>query len=243
MFTTQTCSIFFDSFDFKLDKIANEWEVDQQLLQICYQNIIKGKSNNKPTRFFQATCSMILQLELNKINIKLSRNGTVQLTGCRRKQDAFDVFNWIWNKFDRPNVSATIIWSMTNINVLFPFTASKYDIANSLRQAPIPVIVINEPAYPYSGLFFKIPVDSDELGSQKISRIICESGKYSEREDIFLNFVNQLSEIKRAKKLSRHYVCFTLFSSGKCNVSGIAPELTQQKIDKIVSYLCDVFGY
>ena len=237
MFTTQTCSIFFENFNFKLDQIATEWDLDATLLELCFKNIIKGSKKKVPGRFFQNTCTLVLQTDTNKINIKLSRNGTVQLTGCKSKENAFFVFNWIWQKFKCFDVKVSIVWSMTNINLTLPFVATKNDIGAWLRKSPFPLIVINEPAYCYSGLFFKIPIDSEELGNQKICRIECKDGQYNKFDDLFINFVNQLPEAKIQKKLVRHYISFTIFSSGKCNVSGIGPELTIQKIDQVVSYL------
>lgn len=238
MYTTQTCSIFLSK-RIDLDLITETWAIDATIKYISYQNICRGESK-KPAndkKYFFNTCTCIFVINGHTINVKLSSNGSIQLTGCRRSTDVNDVFDIIWHRLNSPDLTATIVISMTNYTIIYPHILSKICLDNCLEQAPFDIVLINEPFYCRPGLFFKIPLTQADYLGQKVDYITCRDGKKIVQHKTFEEYLSTLPLKKRIKKLEQHFIAFTIFESGSCNVSGISAELTERVIAQVLGYI------
>ena len=241
MFTTQTCSIFM-CHNLDLTAVA-QWELDDTLVYVCFRDSCRGIQKRPRTTartFFTNTITMLLRLypdHAYTVNAKVSQNGTIQLTGCKQRSDAICAFNYFWIRIGRPDAATTLVWYMTNMNISLTCPVPKATLARIMYDAPFPVIVIHEPFYCYSGLLFKVPLEPEELASQPTLRVTCCNGIATETPDTYANYVATLPPRIRAKKSARRYISFLAFSSGRINVSGIGPEITQSKIDLVQQYI------
>lgn len=66
---------------------------------------------------------------------------------------------------------------------------------------------------------------------------VCKSGAVSWETQTFEQYLATLPEKKREKKLEQHFVAFTIFDSGSCNVSGIGPDLTERIINQVLNFV------
>ena len=238
MYTTQTCSIFLSE-RIDLDSIISHWSIDETIKFISYQNICRGESK-KPVsdkKYFFNTCTCIFVIDGNTINVKLSSNGSIQLTGCRRPTDVGDVFDIIWRRLNCQDLTATIVISMTNYTITYPHILNKIRLDTCLGEAPFDIILINEPNYCRPGLFFKIPLTTADYLGQKVEYITCRAGKKIVTYKTFEEYLSTLPDKKRTKKLEQHFIAFVIFESGSCNVSGIGAELTEKIIARVLGYM------
>ena len=237
MFTTQTCSLFLQT---PLDlSLLYSRELDNRVCFMKYRGQTRGVSprpqsipkSTKPYFFNTLTAIIKSSSEASYwINAKISANGTIQLTGCKREDDAVGSFELIWSLLGTPDTETTIIWYMTNLNINTGVGRRKEELAAILRTADFPVLLIHEPFYCYSGLLFKIPLDYSELAAQPILRISCKNGQITHTKDVYQSYLDTLDTKKRAHKSQRHYISFLCFASGKMNVSGIGAEITMAKV-------------
>ena len=242
MYTTQTCTIFLDTC-LDLNQIYT-WPIDDQLVSMKYHNEVKGavvveKVVKKSTKlFFENTIRAVMRPTVTatyKIHLKICRNGTIQLTGCKYKNDALEIYTYFWHCLGRNDISGVLVYYMTNLNHTLAFTLNKQKLIGVLSNAPFPAIIMHEPYFTYSGLLVKIPIMDDELSDQQIIKIVCKDGTMTTIPDKFYNLVNLIH--KPHKKTTRRYISFLIFPSGKVNVSGISPELTQVKLQLMINYI------
>jgi len=233
LFTTQTCSVFLNT-KLDLDEIF-KWTNEE----IVYKKYKTSSESDVKRPCFTSSMTMVIKPKLKsyQINAKISRNGTVQLTGCKSKTDAFDIFQMIWQTCKKPNVTSTIIWYMTNYNINVGQTIDKPSLSKKLRSAPFPVILKHEPFYSYPGVVFKIPLTTEELLGQEIVQIECRDEICKINTLRYSDYVDTLAEKDKIKKKQRHYISFLVFTSGKINVSGISPELTEEKMKLVVDFI------
>jgi hypothetical protein len=232
VYTTQTCSIFF-GIEIDLQRVYEEWACDATLELAKYQGNERDCAGTRAVgrTFFWNACTLLLRRDDHRINAKVSKNGTVQLTGCRRETDARFVFFWMWEKMGSVDTRGVVVWSMTNYNETIPHVADRAALVQVLRSARFDLILMCEPSYHYSGIFFKVPCSAEDVASQSILRIDCLNGIAREYTDSYGDFV------VAKPRLSTRYVSFTLFPSGKCNVSGLGPLLTRLKIAQVKELL------
>lgn len=224
-FTTQTATVFLCR-EICLAKIF-EWPLDDAVTFLRFGAESRGstKKIQKTSSFFANTVTIIFRLAARFVNAKFSQNGTIQLTGCKQKRDAEDIFCLVWDRLERPDLTATIIWHMTNVNINVQFPLPKLKLAKLLRDAPFPVIIRNEPFYCYSGLLFKLPLEAHEVDNQEKIVYACHAGQKTRR----------VAAVGPSGK--QCFISFFAFSSGKINISGCGPELTLLKIGTVHDYL------
>ncbi len=86
-----------------LYNIANFIPIDDTIIGLKYlikpgKMIVRGEYNGKLTSF-QSQISLVIALSHKRVNVKIFRNGSVQITGCKRQDDGMQVYEILHKYF------------------------------------------------------------------------------------------------------------------------------------------------
>ena len=121
--------------DLDLDTMFDEIEINNFLTHMLYKTREKGfKKEKKPRNSVKIflNCIFFYIDDGKKLNIKLFRNGVIQLAGCKKISDCKLCLDFFWNTIKNinccsefENLEAYIISAMRNANVYLGFLANR----------------------------------------------------------------------------------------------------------------------
>ena len=97
---------------------------DGSIISLIYQDKIRGvnlrkKQSTSKKTYFRNSITVIMIIDGKKVNYKVSRNGKIQMTGCKRDETAENCIKWFWKYIKNYDNVYTLNENDKNINVIF----------------------------------------------------------------------------------------------------------------------------
>jgi TATA-box binding protein (TBP) (component of TFIID and TFIIIB) len=203
------------------------------IVGIYFQNKQRGlpqflKYNKK---YFRNALNIIMVLSNNKkINFKLSKNGKIQMTGCKDDNDAKRCLEIFFQKlesecsdfikYDRDKGIEIYYYTvMTNIDFNTGFKINRQKL-NVMINESTEFNSLLETSFGYTGVNIKIPMT---LGKDVIiDRIHLVNGTWHHENISFMKFLDGVDETFRNQELmKKRYNTFLVFHSGNIIMSGM----------------------
>jgi len=203
------------------------------ILTVKYEDKLKGvdfKPNKNNNSWFRNSVSIVLNLD-KRINFKVCKNGTLQMTGIKQDYQVVDCIKYFWNiiknkeniftfKNDYTFFSCMIIPSMRNIDFDLGFKVDRSKLSEYLSSNPT-LRCLMETSFGYTGVNIKIPMTMDK-NNIDIKVLTYKDEIWTIRDDKYSTFLNTLDIKDRNKKINdTKYNTFLVFHSGKVIFSGM----------------------
>lgn len=210
------------------------------IVGLYYQDHQRGlpqylKYNKK---YFRNALNIIMMLsDTKKVNFKLSKNGKIQMTGCKEDEDAKECLMLFFEKLFRECRNAIKISDeslhiyyytvMTNIDFNMGFKINRQKL-NVLINKTTEFNSLLETSFGYTGVNIKMPLYLDD--KILIDKLILDKNTHDwEHQNVtFYSFLDKMSEVFRIQEMNKkRYNTFLVFHSGNVIMSGM-------RIDKMV---------
>ena len=175
--------------------------------------------------------------ETKKVNFKLSKNGKIQMTGCKEDDDAKECLMLFFEKLfhqcrtaitltnNNPSLIIHYYTVMTNIDFNMGFKINRQKL-NVMINKTTEFNSLLETSFGYTGVNIKMPMylDKDLL----IDKLIMQEDRWKSLQVTFYSFLDQMNEAFRTQELNKkRYNTFLVFHSGNVIMSGM-------RIDKMI---------
>ena len=214
----------------KIEKV--EKPADGKIVHMQYKDKVKG-CHSKNEGFFRNTLTLVMFVQGKIINVKLSKTGTLQLTGCKTESHARDVAMYIWDMVKNhpgvmfsyqsgvsDNYQFTIVPIMCNIDFSLGFMVNRENLDTCFNRTTKYYSLL-ETNFGHTGVNVKIKYDNQLLYDLDINRYTCINGKFQMKKIKYMEYLDSLPEKIRLKKMSKKKFCtFLIFHSGKVIMSG-----------------------
>jgi TATA-box binding protein (TBP) (component of TFIID and TFIIIB) len=199
----------------------------------------KKDSENRKTHF-RNSVSIVIVINNKMINFKISRNGKIQMTGCKTDEQSEEVMKYLWNyikdtdiytykqKQDSEEIydyfESIFIPAMRNIDFSLGFHVNREELDTYINTEG-KYFSLLETSFGYTGVNIKIPLDID-ISTISIKRFIYkDSGVWDIDYVTYKYFLEMLSPREQKQKIEKErYNTFLVFHSGKTIMSGICSE-------------------
>lgn len=206
---------------------------DGDIVGLYYQNQQRGlpqylKYNKK---YFRNALNIIMVLSPDKkINFKLSKNGKIQMTGCKEDADAQRCLMLFFEKLNREcsdcikydasqGIRVHYYTVMTNIDFNMGFKINRQKL-NVMINESTDFNSLLETSFGYTGVNIKIPMELDD--DMTIDRMVYDHTSWTHEAVSFRNFLESMDEAFRKQELGkRRYNTFLVFHSGNIIMSGM----------------------
>jgi TATA-box binding protein (TBP) (component of TFIID and TFIIIB) len=199
---------------------------------------LKNKIKQQKDKYFRNSITIVMYVNERLVNLKISQNGKIQLTGCKSEEHSEIALKYCWNYIkdntelytfneNESNLTATFIPAMTNVNFKLGFSIDKSKLSEYINIYT-PYFAILKPASGYTGVNVKFPITEDvnDIYVKKIINI--DNDIWEETFDKYLEYVNKLSDKERNKKNNKEKLnTFLIFHSGSVIMSGIVESLME----------------
>lgn len=213
---------------------------DGSIISLIHQDNVRGvnmrkkkKTNKSKKTYFRNSITVIMIIDGKKVNYKVSRNGKIQMTGCKRDETAENCIKWFWNyikdykdvyKFNNEkdkNINAIFIPAMRNIDFDLNFIVDREKLDEYFNLFTEYNSLL-ETSFGYTGVNIKIPI-TKPIKSLKLKKLEYEDDKWSDINYVeYTEYLSMLSEKEVNKKLKKkRYNTFLVFHSGKVIMSGM----------------------
>lgn len=194
----------------------------------------KNKKGKKSSSFFRNSVSIVMIIEDKHVNLKVSRNGKLQMTGCKNDLHAELVVKYIWEyikiyediyKFTTSdsNFKAIFIPAMRNIDFSLGFNVNREELDSYINEET-EFHSLLETSFGYTGVNIKIPLDFN-LNNLIVKQIVYLNDEWILSNVLYKTYLDLLPiKEKEKKSLKKRFNTFLVFHSGKIIMSGICAE-------------------
>jgi len=221
------------------------------IITVKFQDKVRGVDlkQTKNKKWFRNSITLVIVLS-KPINIKICRNGTFQMTGCKYNTDSVDVVKYIWhiinktNTFTYKNNKDThfytyIIPSMRNIDFDVGFNIDR-DKLNQYMYKHMGYHCILETSFGYTAVNIKMKLKNDIKNMQVKKLLIDDTNTFIEENVNYDEYLSKLSNKDRETKLKAvRYITFLVFHSGKIIMSGLTREFMRDEYKNFTDILKD----
>ena len=236
--STHTLIAYTNINELDLDSLFDEINVDEDLVHVLYRKREKGEKKKRkvkpnPKNFLNCI-SLTFRSSCKKVNLKLFKNGVIQLTGCKGVDDSKSALLSFWkvvrettlrHRFDY--LECYLVSVMRNINFNLGFSIDREKLGNYVVNNSNNY-VISQVVGGFIGMRFVILVDSIE--DMPVYRIKIENEKDIEEGETvkyeeFLDGIKDSAHFSNPNsgaknKASKKYITVTIFQTGRVLFSG-----------------------
>lgn len=200
----------------------------------------------KKTKWFRNSITIVIVLD-KRINFKVCRNGTFQMTGCKRLEHAELCVKYLWKymkmhpdiySFTRGKTLETLfIPSMRNIDFSLGFIVDREKLNTYIHEQK-KIFCLLETSFGYTGINIKIPLKKD-ISTMKVKKMFYdkEVEEWKEVWTTYKEYLDNLSPKERTTKINNvRYNTFLVFHSGMVIMSGLNDEFMRD----IYYYFIDI---
>ena len=230
------------------------------IISIKYKNLLKGVNLSKKKKcdkcyeicnckkYFRNALTIIILTENKPINIKISTNGKIQMTGCKSSAQAYISLWYIWGKLknhpstytfknehdflpqcNTPNkLTCVLIPAMRNIDFSVGFKIDRRKFDNFINQHT-QYNSLFETSFGYTGVNMKIQISQQDIDSQTIKLITYpeeQTGLVIVKKILYKEYIS-FANIVTKKKTNT----FLIFHSGNVIMSGMSYHLMKSTFD------------
>lgn len=203
------------------------------IVGLYYQNKQRGlpqflKYNKK---YFRNALNVIMMLSDNKkVNFKLSKNGKVQMTGCKDDDDAKKCLKLFFERLYKECRDAITFNTSNGIEIYYYTVMTNIDFNTGFKinRQKLNVMInestefnsLLETSFGYTGVNIKIPMELDE--NMMIDRLHFKNEEWTDGDVTFMHFLNDMDESFKKQELEKkRYNTFLVFHSGNIIMSGM----------------------
>lgn len=209
-------------------------------ISVEFKDKLKGANlkKNKNKKWFRNSFTIIVMLD-KKINFKICKNGTFQMTGCKNNQHAIECIKQIWNRIknnkeiykftnkEDTTLKSMLIPAMRNIDFNLGFNIDREKLAKYMSSQN-EFYCLLETSFGYTGVNIKIPL-KDNIRDMKIFLITEKNNKFIIEQNKYSEYLKTITEKQRNNKLNmKKYNTFLVFHSGKVIMSGSTSEFMKE---------------
>ena len=227
--STHTLIAYTNINELDLDSLFDEINVDEDLTHVLYRKREKGEKKKRkvkpnPKNFLNCIF-LTFRSSCKKVNLKLFKNGIIQLTGCKSVDHSKSALLSFWkvvrkttlrHRFD--HLECYLVSVMRNINFNLGFSIDreklgKYVVNNSNSY------VISQVVGGFIGMRFVILVES--IKDMPVYRIRIEKDIEEGETVKYEEFLDRRAHFSNPKnKASKKYITVTIFQTGRVLFSG-----------------------
>lgn len=203
------------------------------IVGLYFQNKQRGlpqylKYNKK---YFRNALNIIMMISKEKkVNFKLSKNGKIQMTGCKEDEDAKKCLMLFFRKleeqcsdfikYDRSKGMEIYYYTvMTNIDFNTGFKINRQKL-NVMINESTDFNSLLETSFGYTGVNIKVPMQLEE--DIIIDKLRFEEGAWVHERLPFFRFLSGVEESFRKQEMTKkRYNTFLVFHSGNIIMSGM----------------------
>jgi hypothetical protein len=226
------------------------------IVTIKYENQIRGvelktkKQKQKKKKWFRNSITVVIILD-KPINFKVCRNGTFQMTGCKKIEHAELCVKHIWeyikNKEDvydltrGTNLEALFVPSMRNIDFSLGFLVDREKLNNFICKHK-QFHCLLETSFGYTGVNIKIPL-KENIEKMEIKKIVATKDGFEENLTTYQEYLDLLSPKDADAKINNdRYNTFLVFHSGKCIHSGLTADFMRPAYNLFLKLIKEAYN-
>ena len=225
--STHTYIAYTNLEDLDLESIFNEVKICDPLIHALYKKREKGfkkKKNSKNiSKNFLNCISFTFNKNNKKVNLKVFRNGVVQLTGCKSFEHCKFGIVIFWDLIKTINcienfnsLELFLVSVMRNVNFNLGFFVDREKLGKYIVERPA-TYKISPVIGGFIGMKFVIELESiDDMPVYKFK--MNDKGLIEEEPILYKNFVNI---IKLNNKNTKKNINIAIFQTGRVLISGI----------------------
>ena len=219
--STHTLIAYTNINELNLDSLFDEINVDEDLVHVLYRKREKGEKKRKvkpnPKNFLNCIF-LTFRGSCKKVNLKLFKNGVIQLTGCKGVDHSKSVLLSFWkvvrktalrHRFDC--LECYLVSVMRNINFNLGFSIDREKLGN--------YVVNNSNSYVISqvvgGFMDRFVILVESIKDMPVYRI-----KIENEEDIEEGETVKYEEFSNLNSSAKKYITVTIFQTGRVLFSG-----------------------
>ena len=229
---------------------------------------INTKKTKKIKKWFRNSFTVEMYVQGKTINFKVYSNGIFQITGCKLDSQAEMCVKTIWELIkekkgtlytfskdritgeDHDHMITMFIPAMRNVDFDLGFIIDREKLTEYVSTKTEHLSLL-ECSYGYTGVNIKIKIDKPitEMKIKKIEYFLSDtdsaaSGTYVESMTTYSEYLDQLTERERLKKLNKaRFTSILAFHSGRIIVSSIQEEFALETFDKFVEIVRESRDY
>ena len=216
------------------------------VISIKYKDKVKGVVFNKKNRkWFRNSFTVIIFLD-KKINFKICKNGTFQITGCKHINHAIQCIVQLWKIIKKhpevyttknKNIVSYIVPAMRNIDFSLGFNIDREKLAQKI-VSDTKFHCLLETSFGYTGVNIKIPCKNKTRRMKIYSLTLNQKNDTFKTKRILYNtFIKTLTPEQQQIKDKQKYNTFLVFHSGKVIMSGVTSEFMKKDFHAFLKFI------
>lgn len=215
-----------------IDSIQNEID-DGSIVSIKYQGNIRGvdlKKKKKSNKFFRNAVTIVIYVNKKLINLKISANGKLQVTGCKdidicklAIKHLFDiVVNDIDTFLEKYEEHINIVFNnvMTNKDFSFGFMVNRENLDNIINTNTEYKSLL-ETSFGYTGVNIKMKLSKNIKRDFNCIKLCTKTKQYNDYIMNYSEYINMLTDKELVKENKDRHITFLIFQSGNVIMSGM----------------------
>ena len=211
------------------------------IISLKYQDGIRGvelKKKKRSSKFFRNAVTVIMFINNKLVNLKISTNGKMQVTGCKYidycKQAMIHLFNII---LDEPQTYITcelkdeinIIFNnvMTNKDFFIGFYVNRENLDKIVNSETVHNSIL-ETSFGYTGVNLKMNLGENRKRTFDCIKINTTTKETTDYKMSYEDYINKLDKKELEKEKKTKYITFLIFQSGNIIMSGINEVLMEE---------------
>lgn len=213
------------------------------------KGVEKKKRSQESTKYFRNSLTIVMKVDGKYLNMKISRNGKIQFTGCKRFQQAETAVYYLWPIIqtaasDSEAVNFMFISVMTNLDFNIGYNVNR-EVLDQYINKHTSYNSLLETSFGYTGCNIKIPLNS--IPNFPVPVLSHAGGQWTRDLIPFSTFVERVSGEDRQKYMykSRH-LTFLVFHSGAIIMSGYQVDCMENVFNEFTSIMLkhrNIFEY
>ena len=203
------------------------------IISIKYQDELRGvelKPKKPNKKFFRNAVTIIMSIDNKFINLKISKNGKFQVTGCKKFEHCKtaiinlfsiiikDINNYLFEYNDKIDILFNNVMTNKDFSMGFQVKREKLD---SIINNDTSHNSLLETSFGYTGINLKMHLNTNISRNFSCMSIDTKSGEIKEYTMDYDNYFKKLSDKEREKETKRRHVTFLIFQSGNVIMSGM----------------------
>jgi len=210
------------------------------IINMRYKDQIKGvvlreKKGEEKSNYFRNALTIVMFVDNKMINMKISKNGKFQITGCKTYLQAEMCVKYMWDYINQIEKVSTdeaprvfFITVMTNIDFNLGFLVNRENLDKYINKNTDYNSLL-ETSFGYTGVNIKIPLKIPE--KLKLKTITLYNESWIEGEILYSDYVNSLEKVEKTKELAKkRWYTFLVFQSGNVIFSCMSKECFMKEI-------------
>ena len=204
------------------------------IISLKYQDNIRGvelKKKKRSTKFFRNAVTVIMYIDGKLINLKISTNGKMQVTGCKEIENCKKSMKHLFNIIlENPEIytrskledNIHIIFNnvMTNKDFFIGFFINRENLDQIINSSTEHNSIL-ETSFGYTGVNLKMNLSKNRERSFDCIKIDTKTKDIIDYNMSYTEYLKMLNEKEIEKENKKKYITFLIFQSGNIIMSGI----------------------